>query len=104
LASIAHDQAKLLAATQRAYISVEPHGIVMVVGGAGVLGHVGIYNSGHLPAQNVRWFLDIKASPDRAEKELAIAAFNGDLVVPAGVIMPRATSTKMLVAELNAQS
>jgi hypothetical protein len=32
LASIAHDQAKLLAATQRAYISVEPHGIVMVVG------------------------------------------------------------------------
>ena len=104
LASIAHDQAKLFAATQRAYISVEPHGILMVVGGAGVLGHVGIHNSGHLPAGNVRWFLDIRASPDKAEKEFAIAALNGDLVVPAGVIMPRATSTKMLVAELNAQS
>ena len=103
-ASIAHDQAKFLRATQRAYISVEPDGILMVVGGAGVLGHVGVHNTGHLPAHNVRWFLDMKASPDRAEKEFAIGAFHGDAVVPPGVIMPRATSTKMLVAELNAQS
>lgn len=103
-ASIAQDQAKFLRATQRAYISVEPDGILMVVGGAGVLGHVGVHNTGHLPAHNVRWFLDMKASPDRAEKEFAIGAFHGDAVVPPGVIMPRATSTKMLVAELNAQS
>ena len=55
LANIAGDQAKLLASGQRAYISVEPLGIGMVVGGARVLDRVGIHNAGRLPAHNLRW-------------------------------------------------
>jgi hypothetical protein len=104
LATIAGDQAKLLAAGQRAYISVEPRGIGMVVGGARVLGHVGIHNAGRLPAHNVRWFIDIKASPDGIEKEFPIGELSGDVVAPPGVTMPRGTRRGMLVAELNAQS
>jgi hypothetical protein len=104
LATIAGDQAKLLAAGQRAYISVEPRGIGMVVGGARVLGHVGIHNAGRLPAHNVRWFIDIKASPDGIEKEFPIGELSGDVVAPPGVTMPRGTRRRMLVAELNAQS
>jgi hypothetical protein len=104
LATIAGDQAKLLAAGQRAYISVEPFGIGMVVGGARVLGHVGIHNAGRLPAHKVRWFVDIKASPDGVEKEFPIGELSGDVVAPPGVTMPRGTRRGMLVAELNAQS
>ena len=104
LATIAGDQTKLLAAAHRAYISVEPRGIGMVVGGARVLGHVGIHNAGRLPAHNVRWFIDIKASPDGIEKEFPIGELSGDVVAPPGVTMPRGTRRGMLVAELNAQS
>jgi hypothetical protein len=104
LATIAADQAKLLAAGQRAYISVEPLGIGMVVGGARVLGHVGIHNAGRLPAHNVRWFINMKASPDGVDKDFPIGALSGDVVAPPGVTMPRGTRRGMLVAELNAQS
>jgi hypothetical protein len=95
LATTAADQAKLLAAGQRAYISVEPLGIGMVVGGARVLGHVGIHNAGRLPAHNV---------PDGVDKDFPIGALSGDVVAPPGVTMPRGTRRGMLVAELNAQS
>jgi hypothetical protein len=104
LATIAADQAKLLAAGQRAYISVEPLGIGMVVGGTRVLGHVGIHNAGRLPAHNVSWFIDLKASPDGVEKDFSIGELRGDVVAPPGVTMPRGTRRAMLVADLNAQS
>jgi hypothetical protein len=104
LATIAADQAKLLAAGQRAYISVEPLGIGMFVGRARVLGHVGIHNAGRLPAHNVRWFINMKASPDGVDKDFPIGALSGDVVAPPGVTMPRGTRRGMLVAELNAQS
>ena len=104
LATTAADQAKLLAAGQRAYISVEPLGIGMVVGGARVLGHVGIHNAGRLPAHNVRWFINMKASPYGVDKDFPIGALSGDVVAPPGVTMPRGTRRGMLVAELNAQS
>jgi hypothetical protein len=74
------------------------------VGGARVLGHVGIHNAGRLPAHNVRWFIDIKASPDGIEKEFPIGELSGDVVAPPGVTMPPGTRRGMLVAELNAQS
>jgi uncharacterized protein with PQ loop repeat len=104
LANIAGDQAKLLASGQRAYISVEPLGIGMVVGGARVLDRVGIHNAGRLPAHNLRWFIDIKASPNGVEKEFRIGELSGDVVAPSGVTMPRGTRRGMLAPELNAQS
>jgi hypothetical protein len=103
LASIAAYQSKLLAANQRAYLCVEPLGIVLTVGGTRVLGHVGIRNVGNLPAHNVRWFLDIKASPNDAEKSFPIGALSGDLVAPPGVSVTRGTKTGMLIADLNEQ-
>jgi len=103
LASIAASQSKLLAANQRAYLCVEPFGVVLTVGGTRVLGHVGIRNVGNLPAHNVRWFLDIKASPNDAEKSFPIGALSGDLVAPPGVSVTRGTKAGMLIADLNEQ-
>ena len=69
-----------------------------------MLGHVGIHNAGRLPAHNVRWFIDIKASPNGVEKEFRIGELSGDVVAPSGVTMPRGTRRGMLAPELNAQS
>jgi hypothetical protein len=104
LVSIAAYQSKLLAVNQRAYLCIEPLGIVLTVGGTRVLGHVGIRNVGNLPAHNVRWFLDIKASANDAEKSFPIGAPSGDLVAPPGVSVTRGTKAGMLIAELNEQS
>ena len=100
LASLAADQSKLPAASQRAYLSIEPLGIVLTVGGTRVLGHVGIHNIGNLPAHNVRWFLDIKASPNDAEKNFPIGALSGDLVAPPGASVRRGTKAAMPIAAL----
>ena len=86
-----------------AYLCVEPLGIVLTVGGTRVLGHVGIRNVGNLPAHNVRWFLDIKASPNDAEKIFPIGALSGDLVAPPGVSVTWGTKAGMLIADLNEQ-
>jgi hypothetical protein len=100
LASIAKYQSQMHAAYQRAYLCVEPLGIVLTVGGTRVLGHVGIRNVGNLPAHNVRWFIDIKASPNDAEKDFPICAVNGDLLAPPGATLRRATKATMLIADL----
>src|SRR5262245_23914227 len=47
---------------QRAYIAVEPGGIHVMESGSDLIGHVGMKNSGKLPARNVRWFIGIKHS------------------------------------------
>ncbi|MGB0056091.1 MAG: hypothetical protein WBQ20_04900, partial [Methyloceanibacter sp.] len=103
LASIAAYQSKLLAANQRAYLCIEPLGIVLTVGGTRVLGHVGIRTVGNLPAHSGRWFLDIKGSPNAAEKSFPIGARSGDLVAPPGVSVTRGTKVGMLIADLNEQ-
>jgi len=100
LASISVYQSRLLAVNQRAYLCVEPLGIVLTVGGTRVLGHVGIRNVGNLPAHNVRWFIDIKASSNDAEKDFPIGAVNGDLLAPPGATLRRATKATMLIADL----
>src|SRR6516165_6680563 len=100
LASIAAHQSKLLAANQRAYLCIDPLGIVVNVGGTRVLGHVGIRNVGNQVAHNVRWFLDIKASPDDAEKSFPVGPMSGDLVAPPGTMLRRATKATMAIADL----
>jgi hypothetical protein len=100
LSSIAAYQSKLLAANQRAYLCIDPLGIVVTVGSTRVLGHVGIRNVGNQPAHNVHWFLDIKASPNDAEKSFPIGPMSGDLVAPPGTTLRRATKATMPIADL----
>ena len=100
LASIVAHQSKLLAANQRAYLCIDPLGIVVTVGGTRVLGHVGIRNVGNQAAHSVRWFLDIKASPDDAEKSFPLGPMSGDLVAPPGTTLRRATKATMAIADL----
>ena len=80
LCVVAWRQNKLTQISQRAYLSVEPLGVALMVGGDRVLGHVGIYNAGNLPAQHVAWFLNIKSSLDRAERDFPIGDVSGDVV------------------------
>src|SRR5262245_41429641 len=96
LASIA----KLLAANQRAYLCIEPLGIVVTVGGTRVLGHVGIRKLVNDAAHSVRLFLDIQASPGDAERSFPVGPMSGDLVAPPGTTLRRATKATMPIADL----
>jgi hypothetical protein len=52
---------KQLAITQRAYIVVEPQGVIPLRMAPHTVYHVSIKNVGHLPAKNVRWQFDSQA-------------------------------------------
>lgn len=66
---------------QRAYIAVEPRGIVLLVEGDRVIGHVGIKNAGNLPAKDVAWFVGIKKSDSGEEKIFPLDDAKGSIVV-----------------------
>jgi hypothetical protein len=100
LAAIAADQAKLLAAGQRAYLSVEPLGIALMVAGDSVLGHVSIHNAGHLPAIQVGWFVTIERSADGLKRDFELGEVRGNVVSPPGARMPRGSRTSVLVQDL----
>jgi hypothetical protein len=51
-------QSRELRIIERAYLSAVPLGINPYLGSNQVVGHVGFYNAGNLPAQNVSWFVD----------------------------------------------
>lgn len=51
---------------QRAYIAVEPGGIHALLTSGDIIGHIAMKNSGHLPARNVSWIIDIKESTSRS--------------------------------------
>jgi hypothetical protein len=72
---------------QRAHLSIEPQGIETF--GNETLAHIGIHNTGHLPARDVVWTAQIDApyDGDRSDFEIAWKKKSGSLVVPSGTVM-----------------
>ena len=97
---VAWRQNKLAKISQRAYLSVEPLGIALMVAGDRVIGHAGMYNAGNLPAQHVAWFLNIKSSLDHADDDFPIGDVRGDVVAIPRTLMPRGTPKGPHVQEL----
>ena len=91
-----HRDARIL---QRAYLSVEPEGIRRWRGTSRVLGHVGIRNTGHLPAREVSWILHIASDTDYARATFSISnAPRGDHVITPGSTMTRGTEPANIAA------
>lgn len=74
---------------QRAYLSVEPQGVSTLTEEGNALAHIGIRNTGHLPAGNVVWTCQIESpcSGSRRKFELTHEIESGSFVIPAGGVM-----------------
>jgi hypothetical protein len=89
LACVARRQIKLTKILERAYLSVAVAGIRPFLSLDGRLScDVWFRNTGHLPAQNVSWFLDWKFSSDAELNDFPIPAnaakFPGNNLIPPG--------------------
>jgi hypothetical protein len=74
---------------QRGYISVKPMGVESFIKGPFYSCDVSFENVGHLPARNVRWFIDRVFDDDRFKKDLPIVEerFEGNNVISPGTEM-----------------
>ncbi len=86
-------QERMTKITSRAYLSVEPQGIDRWRSqNDRVLGHVGVRNTGHLPARAVTWTLHIEFDNDgeRANFPIGNRVRKGPVITP-GMTMRRGT-------------
>jgi hypothetical protein len=75
------DTDRALKITQRAYISVDPLGVVALQSIDTVIGHFNISNSGNLPARNLHWFVDYEIADDPDFSYFPIRETAAELVV-----------------------
>jgi len=87
---------------QRAYVTVEPLGIVKLVEGKRVIGHVGIKNAGNLPAENVGWFIGFKKSGNAKETDFPLKDPQGKIVIAPKVTAPRGSGDSLAIKDLSA--
>ena len=78
---------------QRAYLSAYPLGVDPFDAAANAEGHVGIRNVGHLPARNVRWFIDVTTSSDSRRTQFSIGQLSGNNVIHSGSEMKQCGRT-----------
>ncbi len=72
---------------QRAYLSAHPLGVSPFDAAAYAEGHVGIRNTGRLPARKVRWFIDVATSSDGRRTHFPLGELSGNNVVHGGAEM-----------------
>ena len=58
-----------------------PRGVVLLLQGDRLIGHVTIKNAGNLPAQNLGWFINIKQSHHGKETDFPLEHVKGNIVV-----------------------
>jgi hypothetical protein len=95
LALIAMRQGKDSRSLNRAYIAVEPAGIVLWSDKGSLVGHFIIRNAGNLPASDVKWVAEIGVDTDRNRTSFPVneKGFKGDLTIPPRDAMPFGTQT-----------
>jgi hypothetical protein len=85
---------------QRAYIAVEPLGVFRMFGQDKVIGHVGMKNAGHLPAEKMGWAVDIKLSTSAQELDFPIYPKKGSIVLAPGAVAIRGSGSHLLIPDL----
>ena len=99
LGTISYRQYRDTRILQRAYLSVEPGGLHCWRGSDAVLGHVGVRNTGHLPARDVSWILHIESDTDYTRRSFPISDEpRGNHVITPGSTMPRGTKPAIIAA------
>jgi hypothetical protein len=79
--------------SERPYLSVEPLGLSRWRGSAQTLGHIGIHNSGHLPARSVSWKLHIASDTAHDRRHFPITAeARGNHVIVSGSTVTHGTA------------
>jgi hypothetical protein len=86
---------------QRAYISVEPHGIHEMLDMRAVLGHVAIKNAGNLPATALSWSIKIKDSASGDDADFTFDVGKGNIVVSPRSESIRGSESFLGIDELN---
>jgi len=82
LARISHRQLKDSRILQRAYLSVEPRGIHALKERSASVAHIGIRNSGNLPAYDVNWGITHQFSLDRDKEHFPAPLADGSVILP----------------------
>jgi hypothetical protein len=90
LAKAAKSTAEANKLAQRAYLSVEPQGIMPSADKSEVISHISIKNVGHLPARNVAWFVNVTPSQNNELNVFPVSRANAK---GSSVIFPE-TSTR----------
>ncbi len=73
---------------RRAYLSVDPQGIVTLIAQNETLAHIGIRNTGHLPAKDVFWRCHIEAPNGGDRQNFPITReLSGSYIVPGGTVV-----------------
>jgi hypothetical protein len=98
------DNDRALKITNRAYLVVEPDGLIPPFGefeGHVVIGHIQIRNVGHVIARNVNWFKTIGLSPEGKKTDFPIRKedFEGNNAVLPETAMTQGTSQVQLAPE-----
>lgn len=80
---------KQLRITQRSHIAVEPEGVIPLRSAPHTIGRINIKNVGHVPAKNVRWFMDQAESPNGTLRDFPIkeSEMGQGNLVPQGITM-----------------
>jgi hypothetical protein len=74
-------QAKDTRILQRAYVSIEPMGLTLLIDGSHLLGLVSIKNAGNLPARNLSWSIRMLASLNGELETLPSFDIKGSIVL-----------------------
>ena len=86
---------------QRAYLAVEPDGIRPLRSDIGKLsGYVKIKNVGHLPARNIRSFIELKFEHDLSPKNFPLEKADGTNVAAPGIVITKGTTNSFDTAQL----
>ena len=88
---------------QRAYIAVEPLGIRLMKNGSDLIGHVGIKNTGHLPARKLSCLINIRFghSGEESDDFFPLQQGKGKIVIAPGAIATRGSGISVKVQTLN---
>lgn len=85
---------------QRAYVSVEPLGLDLLIDGAHLLGLVSIKNSGNLPARNLSWSIRMLGTVDGEQESFPLKETQGNIVIAPHSETIRGADTRLVVSEL----
>jgi len=85
---------------QRAYLSVEPLGLSLLIDNAHLLGLVGFKNAGNLPARNLSWAIKMIASTNGELESFPSHDTKGNIVVAPNSETTRGSDGRLVLSDL----
>lgn len=87
---------------QRAYIAVEPRGIVLSIEGDSLIGRVAFVNAGNLPAGQLSWLIDMSFTQNGEEKSFPISKpAKGSIIIAPKAIAVRGAEHRLPLQKIS---